>query len=187
MSLAEEVNALLPQGLVTGYMGVVKSVDANGKPTVDVRGTLLTVSCAASYYPVAGDSVFLIRADNSNSWVAAFKIASGNPYPWVNGTPSNGNAGTFKFRWLVPGVTVQYSIGLTLAVAGKGSGTAMGVVPAEFGPAVTSDGLLFAVNATIAGGQVPHAFIGTDRVMISYGLDSAGSAFGQGIYAIRAG
>lgn len=76
MSLAEEVAALLPQGLVTGYMGVVKSVVA-GKPTVDVRGALLPVTANVGYSPVVGDNVMIMRIDNANSWMVAFKVSAG--------------------------------------------------------------------------------------------------------------
>lgn len=105
MSLAEEVAQLLPQGLITGYVGVVKAVSDSGAATVDVRGADLPVSCNAGYYPVVGDNVLLMRVDNSNSWVVAFKIASPSgpalgkwkDMTLINGWKPYGNG------WQVPG------------------------------------------------------------------------------------
>lgn len=97
MSLAEEVAQLLPQGLVTGYVGVVKSIGADGKPVVDVRGAQLPVSANAGYVPTPGDNVMLMRNDNSNSWVIAFKVAA-KVEPWLPATLLNGwtdRAGNF--------------------------------------------------------------------------------------------
>lgn len=79
MSLADEVARLLPQGLITGYMGVVTSVSTAGAK-VDVRGAVLDVSISAGYTPAVGDNVLVMRVGDANSWVAAFKIsATGEP------------------------------------------------------------------------------------------------------------
>lgn len=75
MSLAEEITAQLPDGLIQGYGGVVTAVTA-GSVQVDVRGALLDCGVAAGYAPVVGDSVLVMRVGDSNSWVVAFKIAA---------------------------------------------------------------------------------------------------------------
>lgn len=88
MSLAEEVAALLPQGLITGYVGVVASLGTGGA-TVNVRGALLVCSGSSSYAPAVGDNVMVMRVDTNNSWVIAFKITAGGepwkPFPYLNG------------------------------------------------------------------------------------------------------
>lgn len=99
-SLAAEVAALLPQGLVQGYLGVVKAISSGGAVTVDVRGAQIVTGVSGGYVPTVGDTVMVMRVGTgSDSWVAAFKVASAAPQ-WQQVTLSGGwTHGSTPLRW----------------------------------------------------------------------------------------
>lgn len=179
MSLAEEVTSLLPQGLVSGYVGVVKSISSSGVATVDVRGALLECPRSNGYVPVVGDNVMLMRVDSSNSWTIAFKIAATGVEPW-------------KPVPLAPGVTQQAAgyqplmykmhptIPSTLWVVGRvgsttvmGNGFVVGTLPVGYRPKSTINGSIYASGLGPQGNNSPVYEVQTNGNIAIWG--SAGT------------
>lgn len=168
-SLAAEVAAVLPQGLVQGYLGVVKAISSDGAVTVDVRGAQIVTGVSGGYVPTVGDTVMVMRVGTgSDSWVAAFKVAAAAPQ-WQQVTLSGGwTHATTPLRWrrgidgdvkvsgavIAPSVVPQV-IGSIPIAAGNQPLKAAVIAAWNGGPAITvrcdPDGTLNAFGDTTAG------------------------------------
>lgn len=131
MSLAEEVAAQLPDGLVQGYGGVVTAIGTSAV-TVDIRGALIDCGCAAGYSPGVGDNVLVLRVGNTNSWVAAFSITAGagawQPLTLMNGFTNRGAPGAV-LSFLKESATKAVLVGHLNVPAGVANATQVALLP----------------------------------------------------------